>query len=127
MAQDGATCDCIFCGNSHEFSLSEELAGELFAGNVAVFAGAGVSTESHAVPKSTFYESIAAELGAVSRSLTFPDLMEEYCRCFSNENQHYEHMMRAKETNHKGSSSECKGDSMDTSAQAGLFVRQPRF
>lgn len=54
--------------------------GELLGGNVTVFAGAGISTETRNVLKATFYESVAAEIGKSDPYPAFPELMEEYCR-----------------------------------------------
>ena len=73
------SCDCVLCKNNHEFEISDELMGELLAGKVTVFAGAGVSTETRSVLKYTFYESIAAEIGKTGPLPAFPELMEEYC------------------------------------------------
>lgn len=80
MGRDSTDCDCDSCRNEHDFTLSDELMSEVLAGNVAVFAGAGVSTEARSVLKYTFYESVASQLGDVSCALAFPELMEEYCR-----------------------------------------------
>ena len=72
-------CDCALCKNNHDFTMPNELLSNLQAGKVAVFAGAGVSTESKTVLNTTFYESIAGELGIENSSFTFPELMEQYC------------------------------------------------
>lgn len=53
---------------------------ELLGGNVTVFAGAGISTESKSVLKASFYESVANEIGKSKPYPIFPELMEEYCR-----------------------------------------------
>ena len=74
------SCDCVLCKNNHEFAIGDELMGELLGGNVTVFAGAGISTETRNVLKTTFYESVADEIGKGEPYPTFPDLMEEYCR-----------------------------------------------
>ncbi len=73
------SCDCVICKNNHEFEIGDELMGELLGGNVTVFAGAGISTETRNVLKSTFYESVAAEIGKGNPFPAFPELMEEYC------------------------------------------------
>lgn len=74
------SCDCVLCKNNHEFEIGDELMAELLSGNVAVFAGAGISTETRNVLKTTFYESVAAEIGKGDPYPAFPELMEEYCR-----------------------------------------------
>ncbi len=72
-------CDCVYCKNNNEFSLSNELLDALLTGRVAVFAGAGISTESRTVLPDTFYDLIADQLGLTGTSLSFPELMETYC------------------------------------------------
>ncbi len=57
---------------------------ELLGGKVTIFAGAGISTESRNVLKFTFYETVAFEMlsqhDLTTSSLSFPELMEQYCR-----------------------------------------------
>lgn len=80
MDTKSGSCDCVLCKHNHEFSIGDELMGELLAGKVTVFAGAGISTETRNVLKTTFYESVAAEIGKNEPYPAFPELMEEYCR-----------------------------------------------
>lgn len=80
MRTERGNCDCVLCRNNHEFAIDDELMGELLGGNVTIFAGAGISTETRNVLKTTFYESVAAEIGKGEPYPAFPDLMEEYCR-----------------------------------------------
>lgn len=75
-----ANCDCILYKQNHEFDLGSELLEELLKGNVTIFAGSGISTETRNVLKFTFYESIEAEIRPNQASLSFPELMNEYCR-----------------------------------------------
>jgi len=72
-------CDCVLCKNNHKFEISDELIGDFLGGNVTIFAGAGISTETRNVLKTTFYESVAAEIGLSDPYPAFPELMEEYC------------------------------------------------
>jgi hypothetical protein len=74
------TCDCIFCKEDRPFEMPAGLLDDFLAGKVALFAGAGISTENRKVLKSTFYEDIAAELGYDTCSARFLDLMEELCQ-----------------------------------------------
>jgi len=74
------SCDCVLCKNNHDFAIGDELMGELLRGNVTIFAGAGISTETRSVLKNTFYESVANEIGKGEPYPSFPELMEEYCR-----------------------------------------------
>lgn len=72
-------CECEVCKYDLEFALSEDLLTDFLSGNVTIFAGAGISTESKRVLKRTFYESIADELGLDTSTLTFLQLMDKYC------------------------------------------------
>lgn len=45
-----------------------------------IFAGAGISTESKNILPVTFYEEVAKELNLLDSNLSFPELMEEYCK-----------------------------------------------
>ena len=74
------SCDCVLCKNNHEFVIDDELMGELLCGNVTIFAGAGISTETRNVLKTTFYESVANAMGKGDPYPAFPELMEAYCR-----------------------------------------------
>ncbi len=70
-------CDCVFCKQNHRFEMPSDLINELIKGNVVVFAGAGISTESKRVLHHTLYEDVASELNEDKSTLSFPDLMEE--------------------------------------------------
>lgn len=73
-------CDCVFCKQEMSFVFPTELIDEFIKGNVALFAGSGISTENQHVLKSTFYEDIEWELGYENSEKKFPDIMEEYCK-----------------------------------------------
>lgn len=72
-------CQCELCKNAHGIDINSDLVTDLLAGNVTIFAGAGISTESRLVLKNTFYEQILQEVGAKRANLAFPELMEMYC------------------------------------------------
>jgi len=74
------TCECEICKNCQEFILPDGLLADFLEGRVSIIAGAGISTESKAVLKHTFFEDVADELNLRHPSLPFPDLMEKYCR-----------------------------------------------
>ncbi len=80
MKTERGNCDCVLCKNNNDFVISDELIGELLGGNVTLFAGAGISTETRNVLKTTFYESVAGEIDKDEPYPAFPELMEEYCR-----------------------------------------------
>lgn len=70
---------CIYCQKKYDFDLPEHLLEEFFKGDVVIFAGSGISTESNYVLPITFYEVIANELGYKNCTKPFSELMEEYC------------------------------------------------
>lgn len=72
-------CQCELCKNEHAVDIDSDLVSDLLAGNVTIFAGAGISTESRLVLKGTFYEQILHQVGAKGANLAFPELMEIYC------------------------------------------------
>lgn len=69
-------CDCFVC---KEYKLHPDLLSDFESGKVTVFAGSGISTESKSVLKFTFYDDIVDDLNLKNCTLSFPDLMEEYC------------------------------------------------
>jgi len=79
MTDDGRNCECEVCKYDLEFELSDELLADFLGGQVTVFAGAGISTESKKVLNATLREAVAGELEVDPSSLTFPDLMDKYC------------------------------------------------
>jgi NAD-dependent SIR2 family protein deacetylase len=72
-------CDCDDCKNKHDFELPKDLISDLKSGKIAIFAGAGISTESKSVLKFTLYDDVAWELKYDQCNLPFPELMQEYC------------------------------------------------
>ncbi|HYL45394.1 MAG TPA: hypothetical protein VEU52_00060 [Candidatus Limnocylindrales bacterium] len=72
-------CECDVCKYNFEFALSDELLGDFLNGDVTIFAGAGISTESRKVLKATLRETVADELELDPSSLTFPELLDKYC------------------------------------------------
>jgi hypothetical protein len=55
-------CECAFCRDERPFEIPDHLIEKLSAGDLVVFAGAGISTENKTNSQSTFYEEIHAEL-----------------------------------------------------------------
>jgi len=66
------------CCHHNDIEIDDYLFQQIFDDNVAIFAGAGISTENKFVYPITFYEQIANELDLVDENLSFPDLMEKY-------------------------------------------------
>jgi hypothetical protein len=74
------SCRCYLCKGEIKFQAPSELVDAFVSGKVALFVGAGVSTESPQITEtSTFYERISYILGEASRDISFPDLMEKLC------------------------------------------------
>ncbi|MCV3209740.1 SIR2 family protein [Mesorhizobium sp. YC-39] len=73
-----SNCECSFCKNEKEFVFPRELLDRISEGKVAIFAGAGISTENRDHCRGTFYDQIQVEIGA-SGDLDFPSLMSLYC------------------------------------------------
>jgi NAD-dependent SIR2 family protein deacetylase len=78
MSKHQAATDCPHCQDEKEFTPPPHLLERIGAGEVVLFAGAGISTENKNHCNSTFYEEILAELG-LSDKLPFPELMSKYC------------------------------------------------
>ena len=72
---------CSICGHHHDFEMPASIIDAYRAGRLAIFAGAGVSTETTAVLPITLYQDVAIELGKRPQQLTesFPALMSQYC------------------------------------------------
>ena len=70
-------CSCIFCKHDLPFQLPQNLLDDFMHGKVAVFVGAGVSTENNTVLKNTLYDAVRAEVRPEIADLSFPDLMEK--------------------------------------------------
>jgi NAD-dependent SIR2 family protein deacetylase len=73
-------CVCEICRNNRDFTLTEQLLDAFRAGEVVIFAGAGVSTEGRGVLPFTFYDEIAQEMDIEpEKGLDFAALMSKYC------------------------------------------------
>lgn len=72
--------DCSICNQRLGFSLPKGLVSDLMSGNVAIFAGAGVSTENRQVLKSTFYEDICFDIDKKPGEVSFPEAMEIFAK-----------------------------------------------
>jgi hypothetical protein len=69
--------------------IPNELYDDITSGNVVLFAGAGVSTESGPHGSPTFYEEIAYQLGGRAKAgATFPDLMQRFCKLIDGGQRH---------------------------------------
>ncbi|HMN15875.1 MAG TPA: SIR2 family protein [Bellilinea sp.] len=73
-------CACEICQLKLPFDFPKGLLDDFVSGRVALFVGAGVSTENKSVLKYSLYDVVAAELGVEKTGLSFPDLMEQYAQ-----------------------------------------------
>jgi hypothetical protein len=70
---------CKTCESYSGFELDEHLIDEFQNGDVVLFAGAGISSESKTVLPTSFYEHIANLLELYDCKLSFSKLMEKFC------------------------------------------------
>lgn len=84
-------CDCAYCKNDLPFDLPQEIIDATLNGNLVIFAGAGISTETKLVFKETLYEDVLFDLieanNEPKKELDFPSLMTEFCRINKNGRQ----------------------------------------
>jgi len=86
--EDKRTCGCESCQNKLPFDLPTEIIEATIEGNLVIFAGAGISTETKKIFKDTLYEDILAELKEKPENeLDFPSLMSLFCNTTINGRQ----------------------------------------
>ena len=70
-----------FCSSFHHFEIPDHLLDQLKKGNVVIFAGAGISTETSNAFRCTFYDEIRTELALNPKNKPpFSTLMSMYCK-----------------------------------------------
>lgn len=72
-------CECAICKNNKPFTFPKEIIDAALDGELVLFCGAGISTESKNVLPYSFYTSIKNELDVKDESVSFSDLMQLYC------------------------------------------------
>lgn len=76
----GKSAKCETCKHNHDFILPDHLVEDLYAGNIVIFAGAGISTENKSVFPYTLYDDIRSELGISPETrVSFARLMSRFC------------------------------------------------
>jgi hypothetical protein len=79
-SEDCQVPGCEICKLKRKFELPPEIVSACQKGNLVIFAGAGVSTESVGVYPSTFCEWVKKELNLPKKDrISFPKLMTLYC------------------------------------------------
>lgn len=82
-------CECVICKNHKKFNMPDEIVENALKGNLVLFCGAGISTESKIVHPYTFYSTILAELENelgydIDLNTNFSRLMSQYVNTFTN-------------------------------------------
>lgn len=72
-------CECAICKDNKPFDMPKEIVEAAIKGDLVLFCGAGISTESKNVLPHSFYTSIKSEL-SVDEDLSFSQLMQLYCQ-----------------------------------------------
>jgi hypothetical protein len=76
---EDAECQCFWCRQDRPFELPESLAKAVLEGDLVIFAGAGISTESRMVVPQPLYVEMLAESKLDPRDgLSFPEVMTAY-------------------------------------------------
>lgn len=72
-------CECAICKNHKPFVMPNEILSAAQNGELVLFCGAGISTESKTVLPFSFYADIQKELDVTDKPLLFSKLMQMYC------------------------------------------------
>ena len=81
------SCNCSFCISNSEFDMPDEIVEAALSNNLVLFCGAGISTESKLVLKSSLYTEMLNELKKIPTikndlDLSFSKLMSLYTNTF---------------------------------------------
>ena len=72
-------CKCEICSNNRPFEMPIEIVEAAKKGKLALFCGAGISTENRIVLPYSLYSEIQHELNIDDNTLSFSEVMERYC------------------------------------------------
>lgn len=72
-------CECVICKNQKSFTMPDAILDASKSGNIVLFCGAGISTENKNVLPYSFYTSIQEELELTDHTLSFSEVMQQYC------------------------------------------------
>ena len=78
ILENSMKCECAICKDNKPFEMPEEIVDAAIRGDIVLFCGAGISTESVNVLHS-FYNDISDELKTEDKDITFSALMQRYC------------------------------------------------
>lgn len=79
MSEKNYHCDCSICKNYKEFEMPLDILEAAKEGKLALFCGAGISTENKNVLPESFYMTIQKELEDADTSMSFSETMQRYC------------------------------------------------
>lgn len=95
--ENNTNCECESCKNNLPFTLPEEIIEATVTGNLVIFAGAGISTETKSIFKKTLYEDVLTDLeNPPQEELDFPSLMTRYCNSNINGRQKLLHKIKSR-------------------------------
>lgn len=72
-------CECAICKSYKPFVIPDEILDAAQKGELVLFCGAGISTESKTVLPFSFYTDIQRDMEIDDNSLSFSGLMQKYC------------------------------------------------
>lgn len=72
-------CDCVYCKNNNKFEMPKDIIDNLKTGNLVLFCGGGISTESKNVLPDSFYATVCDEINC-DMNLSFSEAMSKYCK-----------------------------------------------
>lgn len=78
MGVEHEICECLYCKDNNDFTIDSHLLGEIQSNNVAIFAGAGISTENPNSAPHSLYTEMAVGCEIQNCDLAFPDLAQKY-------------------------------------------------
>ena len=88
MKKKDDSCECEICKNRLPFDMPHEIIDSIEKGQLVLFAGAGISTETKVIFKETLYEDVLQDLNLdKSSNISFPELMSQYCNSNTNGTQ----------------------------------------
>ena len=79
MSEKSYHSDCAICKNYKEFEMPSDIMEASKKGKLALFCGAGISTENKNVLPESFYMTIQNELDNTDTSMSFSETMQKYC------------------------------------------------
>lgn len=72
-------CECAICKGNKPFEFPQEIIEAAANEELVLFCGAGISTEGNNVLPFSFYSAIKTELNIKDDTISFCDLMQQYC------------------------------------------------